>query len=150
MSKPKTCSAALSIGRVLSVAGLAVAFSGCGGAGSSTVPPPQSVTVTLAFSSSSLLLGNTQQFTATVKGTSNTAVSWTVNGVSGGNSIVGTISTTGLYSAPQALPNPANVTIKATSGANSCDDRQRHQRRCRDTPFRHVAGLQRWRCPPSC
>ena len=96
-----------------------MAFSGCGGGGSSTVPPPQSVTVTLTPSSSSMLLGNTQQFTATVKGTSNTAVSWTVNGMAGGNSIVGTISTTGLYSAPQALPNPANVTIKATSGANS-------------------------------
>jgi hypothetical protein len=66
-----------------------------------------------------MLLGSTQQFTATVKGTSNTAVTWSVNGVSGGNSTVGTISSTGLYTAPQDLPNPAIVTIQATSQASS-------------------------------
>ena len=42
-----------------------------------------------------------------------------MNGVSGGNSTVGTISSTGLYTAPQDLPNPASVTIQATSQANS-------------------------------
>ncbi len=66
-----------------------------------------------------MLLGSTQQFTATVKGTSNTAVTWSVNGVSGGNSTVGTISSTGLYTAPQDLANPAIVTIQATSQASS-------------------------------
>jgi parallel beta-helix repeat protein len=73
----------------------------------------------VSSSSSSVLLGNTQQLTATVTGTSNTAVTWSVNGVSGGNSTVGTISSTGLYTAPQDLPNPASVTIQATSQANS-------------------------------
>jgi parallel beta-helix repeat protein len=73
----------------------------------------------VSSSSSSVLLGSTQQFTATVTGTSNTAVTWSVNGVSGGNSTVGTISSTGLYTAPQDLPNPAIVTIQATSQANS-------------------------------
>jgi parallel beta-helix repeat protein len=66
-----------------------------------------------------VLLGNTQQFTATITGTSNTAVSWSVNGVAGGNSTLGTISSTGLYTAPQDLPNTANVTIQATSQSNS-------------------------------
>jgi parallel beta-helix repeat protein len=73
----------------------------------------------VSSSSSSVLLGNTQQFTATVTGTSNTAVTWSVNGISGGNSTGGTISSAGLYTAPQDLPNPANVTIRATSQANS-------------------------------
>jgi hypothetical protein len=66
-----------------------------------------------------VVLGNTQQFTATVTGTSNSAVTWNVNGISGGNSTVGTVSGTGLYTAPQDLPNPANVTIQATSQADS-------------------------------
>ncbi len=93
--------------------GFLILLEGCG------APPPQSVTVTVSSSSSSVLLGNTQQFTATVTGISNTAVTWSVNGVSGGNSTVGTISSTGLYTAPQDLPNPSNVTIQATSQANS-------------------------------
>ena len=73
----------------------------------------------VSSSSSSVLLGNTQQFTATVTGTSNGAVIWSVNGISGGNSTVGIVSSTGLYAAPQDLPNPSNVTIQATSQANT-------------------------------
>ncbi len=101
--------------------GFLILLGGCGGNNSSTPPPPppQSVTVTVSSSSSSVLLGNTQQFTATVMGISNTEVTWSVNGVSGGNSTVGTISSAGLYTAPQDLTNPSNVTIKATSQANS-------------------------------
>src|SRR5438105_2738647 len=38
--------------------------------------------------------------TATVSGSSNTAVSWPVDKVAGGNSSVGTISPGGLYTAP--------------------------------------------------
>jgi parallel beta-helix repeat protein len=66
-----------------------------------------------------VLLGNTQQFTAKVTGTLNTAVTWTVNGIQGGNSMVGTISSSGLYTAPAALPNSTNVTIQATSQAST-------------------------------
>jgi Right handed beta helix region len=100
---------------LLSVAG---GVAGCGGGGSSS-PPPQAVTVTVSPSSSSVLLGNTRQFAATVTSASNAAVTWSVNGVSGGNSTVGTISGAGLYTAPQDLPSPANVTIQATSQADS-------------------------------
>jgi len=101
--------------------GFLILLGGCGGNNSTTPPPPppQSATVTVSSSSSSVVLGNTQQFTATVTGISNTEVTWSVNGVSGGNSTVGTISSAGLYTAPQDLPNPSNVTIKATSQANS-------------------------------
>jgi hypothetical protein len=100
--------------------GFLILLGGCRGNSSTPPPPPpQSVTVTVSSSSSSVLLGNTQQFMATVMGISNTEVTWSVNGVSGGNSTVGTISSAGLYTAPQDLPNPSNVTIKATSQANS-------------------------------
>ncbi len=47
-----------------------------------------------------LTLTQTQQFTATVAGTTNTAVIWFVDGVRGGNSTVGTISSTGSYHPP--------------------------------------------------
>ncbi|KAF0247657.1 MAG: hypothetical protein FD167_2944, partial [bacterium] len=43
-------------------------------------------------------------------------VTWSVNGVNGGNSTVGTISSTGLYSAPNITTNQV-FTIKATSVA---------------------------------
>lgn len=57
----------------------------------------------------------TQAFSATVTNASNTAVTWQVNGVTGGNSTVGTISGSGLYTAPPAVPSPATVTIAAIS-----------------------------------
>src|SRR5438552_15315823 len=52
--------------------------SGCGGA-SSTPPPPQVITVSVSPTSQGVLLGAMQQFTATVTGTANTSVTWTVN-----------------------------------------------------------------------
>jgi hypothetical protein len=63
--------------------------------------------------------GTTQTFNATVTGTTNTAVNWQVNGVAGGNATFGTISASGLYSAPSALPSPATIAVKAISQANS-------------------------------
>jgi YVTN family beta-propeller protein len=47
---------------------------------------------------------------------STSAVKWSVSGVEGGNTTFGTISTTGLYTAPAALP-PATTTSIASSGA---------------------------------
>src|SRR5205814_678306 len=76
------------------------------------------VTVQVSPSSASVAATATQQFTATVTGSTNTSVTWGVNGVTGGNSTVGAISTTGLYTAPAAPPNPATVTIRAISGSS--------------------------------
>jgi hypothetical protein len=58
-----------------------------------------------------IVIGNSQQFNATVLDTFNTAVTWAV----AGGSANGTISGTGLYTAPAAQPIPAQVTIIATS-----------------------------------
>ena len=92
----------------------------CGGGGSSTPPPPP-VAVTVSPSSVNTLWPNlsgapsqTQQFTATVTGTTNTAVTWSIS--SGGTT--DTISTTGLYTAPTSAPSGA-VTVKATSQADA-------------------------------
>jgi hypothetical protein len=77
------------------------------------------ITVVVSPSSVSVEVGAVQQFTATVTGTSNTAVSWEVNNVAGGNSTVGTISSNGLYKAPAAAPIPNPVTVTAVSQADS-------------------------------
>lgn len=73
-------------------------------------------TLTVSPAGAELLPGATQQFTATVQGISNTAVNWSVDGVTGGNSSVGTIDSSGLYTAPNAIGPHA---ITAASGADS-------------------------------
>jgi len=90
---------------------------GCGGGGAVAPPPPPplSITVSVAQSSGSVALGNQVTFTATVTNTTDTTVGWSVNNIAGGNSTVGTISSTGAYTAPADLPSPATVQITATS-----------------------------------
>ena len=84
-----------------------------------------SATVTLAnpisISPNNVLVAvnATQQFTAAVTFSTNTAVTWQVNGVSGGNSTVGTIGTGGLYTAPSSVPSDPTVTITAISEADN-------------------------------
>ena len=74
--------------------------------------------VTISPNPVSVVVSTQQQFTATVAGSSNSAVTWSVNGTLGGNSTLGTISTTGLFQAPAAIPTPATVTITALSQAD--------------------------------
>jgi hypothetical protein len=50
----------------------------------------------------------TQQFTAAVNGTTNTAVTWQVNGATGGSQKFGFISSTGLFVAPSAVPTKSD------------------------------------------
>lgn len=77
------------------------------------------VSVAVVPTSATLAIGHTRQFTATVRNSSNKGVAWQVNRVTGGNSTVGTISVTGLYTAPAAVPRPAAVTVTAVSNADS-------------------------------
>jgi hypothetical protein len=76
---------------------------------------PTPFTVTVAPSTAIVVVTALQQYTATVTGNSNAGVNWFVNGIANGNSTVGTISTTGLFTAPAAVPSPAAVTISAVS-----------------------------------
>lgn len=71
---------------------------------------------TIAPVTISIEVSTTYQFNACVTGTTNTAVTWSVNGIAGGNITVGTISGSGLYTAPIAATS--GVTIKATSAAD--------------------------------
>jgi hypothetical protein len=94
---------------------------GCGtsnGSGGKN-PPPPIVTVALSVAAPDVRLSTRDQVTATVTGSSNQNVSWFVNAVAGGNAAVGTISASGVYSAPSAMLAAGTVTIKAVSAADS-------------------------------
>jgi uncharacterized protein (DUF1800 family) len=79
-------------------------------------PPPQpSVTVSGA---SQVRLGSTVTFTANVTNLTNTAVTWQVNTVAGGNSTVGTITSAGAYMPPTVIPATNPVTVTAVSVAS--------------------------------
>ena len=86
-------------------------------AGAPPPPPPTGVAVTVSPSSLSLAAGSAAAFQARVTGSSNSAVTWSVNGINGGNASLGTISVNGAYLAPAAPPSPATLTLRATSQA---------------------------------
>ena len=96
--------------------GLAIGLSGCS-AGTATVSTPQ-IQVSVS-GSSSVRLGSTTQFTASVSNTTNTAVTWQVNGTTGGSNAAGTINTAGLYTPPATMPVSNTMTISAISVASA-------------------------------
>src|SRR6202035_3721790 len=63
-----------------------------------------------------LTTGQAQTFTATVTGNTLTTVTWEVDSIPGGNSSVGTISPTGVYSPPSSA---GTHTVAARSAADS-------------------------------
>jgi hypothetical protein len=82
-----------------------------------TIAAPD-VAVTVTPLTASVKAGGTQQFTAAVTNGTPSTVKWQVNGVPGGSAILGTISGTGLYTAPTLVPTPADVSVTATSDAD--------------------------------
>jgi hypothetical protein len=98
----------------LFVLAVVLAAGGLAGCRASSANP---ISVTVSPASASIPVGQTAQFTATVNNTSNPAVTWQLNGVAGGNSTVGTISTSGLYTAPLTPPPGGTATIIAVSQA---------------------------------
>jgi hypothetical protein len=89
----------------------------CGG-GSTYSPPPPMVSVSLTPTQTAVKAGSEFPFQATVQGSSNSAVTWLVNGVAGGNATAGVVDATGIYTAPSLLPAPPNVTVSAVSQAD--------------------------------
>ena len=104
----------------------AAAFAGCGGGGGGSSTP---VTVTISANANSVQTFQTVQFSATVTGTSNQAVTWglTCTATATTVSACGTISSSGTYVAPNTVPtvatvdstDPAVVTVTAISQAQS-------------------------------
>jgi len=75
-----------------------------------TLTPP--TTVSVSPSSASLNVNQALQLTATVTGATNKLVTWTVSGA-------GSVSTSGLYTAPSVITAQQTVTVTATSAADS-------------------------------
>jgi uncharacterized protein (TIGR03437 family) len=74
---------------------------------------PITVAVSISPTSATLTDGQMQQFTATVTNSTNTAVTWSISPQ------VGTIGSTGLYTAPSPIVASASVTVTATSVADT-------------------------------
>ena len=96
-----------------------ISFSLClPGAGVPGAAAQTTAVVTVTPATNSVPITGTRQLAVTVTGVANTAVTWSVNGIAGGNSTVGTISATGLYTAPAAILSsglPASVTAKSVA-----------------------------------
>ena len=87
--------------------------------GSSTVTIFAPIVVSIAPPTSTLAVNEHLQFRATVTGTTNTGVSWSLSGAGCSGTACGTINSTGEFVAPASVPNPPKITIKATSQADS-------------------------------
>lgn len=94
---------------------------GCGNNQAERAPQSQSnpISVSVSPQTAAVTITQAQQFTASVTNTNNASVTWQVNGTVGGDATVGTISTSGLYTAPSRVPNPPQVTITAISAADT-------------------------------
>src|SRR5579872_1138915 len=89
---------------------------GCGGITKTGTPPPPSATitaVTVSCAASSLQAGQTSQCSASVSGTGaySSGVTW--------SAASGTVSNTGLYTAPATVPSSGSDNVKATSTEDS-------------------------------
>jgi hypothetical protein len=100
---------------ISSLAFVLIALAGCSGGGGGSSEQQ----VSASPSTATVQVGANQQFTAVVSNTANAAFSWQVNAIPGGNSAVGTISSSGLYLAPSSVPSPATVTVTAVLQSDS-------------------------------
>jgi hypothetical protein len=90
-------------------------LSGCGGGNSST----NTISITITPATATLSASQTTSYTASVTNTSNTAVTWLVNGIANGNATYGTITASGTYTAPATVTSTVTETITATSQADT-------------------------------
>jgi hypothetical protein len=115
--------------KILSICFVIMPFlAACSGVPKTGGGGPQQVTVTVTPNAANVNNFATQQFTAAVTGTANTAVTWQVNTVVGGSQATGFISSSGLFVAPGAVPTksngsgtsiPTTVMVTAVSQANA-------------------------------
>lgn len=76
-----------------------------------TVTPAAAISISVSPSSATLAAGQSRQFSATVSGTTNTNVVWSISPQ------VGTISASGLYVAPASVTGSTSVVVTATTVA---------------------------------
>jgi uncharacterized protein (DUF1800 family) len=101
---------------LIAALGYVTLLNGCGSSSSNgTQNQTPSVTVS---GGGEVRLGSTDTLAATVTNLANTAVTWQVNGIAGGNNTLGTISTSGVYTPPASIPTSNTVTVTAVSVAS--------------------------------
>jgi hypothetical protein len=83
---------------------LSVALAGCSGNNTTAV------TLSISPTTSTVLLGTSIQFVPAEAGSEN-GIQWSVDGINNGNATVGTIDSTGLYTAPETLPVPPSGVV---------------------------------------
>src|SRR5215469_6192744 len=83
------------------------------------------VFVSVSPARASVEVSQSQQFTVRVSGSPHTAVTWSVNGIAGGNSTVGTVDSSGFYTAPSTVP-VSSVTV--TADVSVTEERLVHRR----------------------
>jgi serine protease len=82
----------------------------------SDIPP--AVQVEVCPATATVKAGSSETLDATLINTTDTTVTWEVNGISGGNATVGTITSNGVYTAPASVPVGGTVTVTAVSSAD--------------------------------
>src|ERR1700684_4275412 len=95
---------------ILAVAGT-LGLTACGGGGGGSTPPAINVTITTDVTNIETF--QTVQFSATVNGTSNTAVTWQLSCNALPVAVCGKMSATGQYVAPNTVP-----TVTSTSSTD--------------------------------
>ncbi|MCU1284125.1 MAG: hypothetical protein JWO13_475 [Acidobacteriales bacterium] len=104
----------------ISLASIVVCFlivcTGCGGSSASSSTDP--VTIVISPTTVTLPVSTSQQFSVSIGNSTNTNVTWQVNGTTGGSATFGTISTGGLYTAPSSVPATA-ITVTAIAQADT-------------------------------
>ena len=93
-----------------------VVLAGCWDTTADQTTLPGTIAVEITPTSVTMSPFTTQQFSATVTNSNNNAVTWQVDDIEGGNPNIGTISSTGLYTAPA---NAGTHVVKAVSVANT-------------------------------
>lgn len=83
---------------------LSVALAGCSSNNTTAV------TLSISPTTSTVLLGTSIQFVPAEAGSEN-GIQWSVDGINNGNATVGTIDSTGLYTAPETLPVPPSGVV---------------------------------------
>jgi hypothetical protein len=106
------------LGLVLALILVHVSCTGTTKSGGGAAPPAQ-ITVSVTPTAANVRAGAGQPFAASVTGTTNQSVTWSVNGVVGGNATAGLVTNTGVYTAPAVPTNSNAVTVSAASAADS-------------------------------
>ena len=109
-----TAPATISTAQTVTVTATSTASASAMGTATVSLTVPVKPSITVSPATVTLNAAATQQFAAAVTNATNTAVTWSISPASAGS-----ISTTGLYTAPAAVTAAQSVTVTATSVADT-------------------------------